>query len=325
MTATPFETRPVDRVAVVGSGYMGGGIAQVLALAGTDVVLGDVDAERAEAARTRLIEEARAFTAAGLFADSSAETLEQRLSAAASVEDAVTGADYVAEAVFETREVKKDALERVSKAAPDHAIIGTNTSAIPIAELALSVRGPERFLGVHWMNPAPFIPGVELIAHEGTAPEVVDAAERLIRDAGKVPARVADAPGFVANRLQFALYKEAVKVVEEGLATPEQVDLVVSNAFGFRLALFGPFAIGDMAGLDVYHASYGSLEAKYGSRLSAPESLTALVEDGNLGLKTGHGFLDIDPEKKAELLAYRDRAYAALSALRRELGPAPGL
>ena len=318
-------THNISRIAVVGSGYMGGGIAQVLALGGIDVVLGDVDAATAEKARVRLVEQAKTFEASGLFDAGSAEIIEARLSAAPSVEDAVADVDYVTEAVFESREVKSDALSRISAAARDDTIIGSNTSAIPIGELATFVHLPERFLGVHWMNPAPFIPGVELIAAELTDPTVVDRAEALILAAGKVPARVADTPGFVANRLQFALYKEAVKVVEEGLATPEQVDLVVSNAFGFRLALFGPFAIGDMAGLDVYAASYASLEKTYGERLAAPALLTETVEAGNIGIKSGHGFLDIAADDVPALLAYRDQAYRKLSELRKQIGSAPGL
>ena len=185
--------------------------------------------------------------------------------------------------------------------------------------------GPERFLGVHWMNPAPFIPGVELIPGPDTDPAVLDLAEELIRGLGKTPARVADTPGFVANRLQFALYKEAVQIVADGVATPEQIDAVVSNTFGFRLALFGPFAIGDMAGLDVYASSFRTLEKAYGERFTAPAALVATVEDGNLGLKSGRGFLDIDAAHQAALLAYRDNAYARLSQLRTELGQAPGL
>jgi 3-hydroxybutyryl-CoA dehydrogenase len=129
----------------------------------------------------------------------------------------------------------------------------------------------------------------------------------------------------VANRLQFALFKEAVLMVEEGLATPEMIDLVVSNAFGFRLALFGPFAIADMAGLDVYNASYASLRAEYGDRLDAPKALADLVASGHLGLKSGGGFLDIDESEREALLAYRDAAYARLAQLRAELGAAPGL
>jgi 3-hydroxybutyryl-CoA dehydrogenase len=320
------STAPIiKKTAVIGSGYMGGGIAQVLALGGMDVVLGDVDAETAHKSRRRLIDQAKSFEADGLFDAGSAELLEQRLTAADSVEEAVADADYITEAVFEKLEVKLEALGRISAAAKPDAIIGSNTSAIPITELAAVVVNPERFLGVHWMNPAPFIPGVELIASAVTDPGVLDVAENLIKSVGKTPARVADTPGFVANRLQFALYKEAVKVVEEGLASPAQVDLVVSNAFGFRLALFGPFAIGDMAGLDVYASSYSTLAKTYGERFEAPDSLKASVEAGNLGVKSGAGYLDIDPEQTAALLAYRDKAYRRLSQLRTELGQAPGL
>jgi len=315
----------ITTVAAVGSGYMGGGIAQVLALSGKDVLLGDVDRATAVAARDRLLAQAEAFATAGLFPEHAPATLAERLTAADSIEDAAAAAQYVTEAVPESPEIKDSTLRRVSAAADPATIIGTNTSAIPIGRLAESVQHPERFLGVHWMNPAPFVPGVEIIAHDTTSPEVVDVAEALVRAAGKITARVADTPGFVANRLQFALYKEAVKVVEEGLATADQVDLVVSNSFGFRLALFGPFAIGDMAGLDVYAASYRTLAAQYGEQFEAPRSLTELVEAGNLGLKTGKGFLDIDESAKEDLVAYRDRAYQRLSALRAELGQAPGL
>jgi 3-hydroxybutyryl-CoA dehydrogenase len=315
----------ITTTAVVGSGYMGGGIAQVLALHGYKVALGDVDGETAERARVRLVEQALGFEAQGLLPEGAAEIIEGNLAAAGSVEDAVAAADYIAEAVPEEREIKASILRRISAAAPAGAVIGTNTSAIPIGELALSVAGPERFLGVHWMNPAPFIPGVELIPGPDTNPNVLDIAEQLIRALGKTPARVADTPGFVANRLQFALYKEAVQIVDEGVATPEQIDAVVSNTFGFRLALFGPFAIGDMAGLDVYASSFRTLEKAYGERFAAPDALVATVNDGNLGLKSGHGFLDIDPADQAALVAYRDNAYARLSQLRAELGQAPGL
>lgn len=315
----------ISTTAVVGSGYMGGGIAQVLALHGYKVMLGDVDGETAERARVRLVDQAKDFEAHGLLPGGASKIIDANLAAAPGIEEAVAAADYVAEAVPEEPELKANILRRVSAAAPPHAIIGTNTSAIPIRELAPSVTGPERFLGVHWMNPAPFIPGVELIPSQETNPDVLDRTEELIRSLGKIPARVADTPGFVANRLQFALYKEAAQIVDEGTATPEQIDAVVSNTFGFRLALFGPFAIGDMAGLDVYESAYRTLEKAYGERFAAPEALVAMVKDGNLGLKSGHGFLDIDPADKTALLTYRDNAYARLSQLRTDLGQAPAL
>ncbi|MCU1573277.1 MAG: 3-hydroxyacyl-CoA dehydrogenase [Micrococcaceae bacterium] len=315
----------ITTTAVVGSGYMGGGIAQVLALAGYPVVLGDVDAATAEAARARLVDQAASFEAQGLMPAGAGNTIAGNLRAAPGIEEAVQSADYIVEAVPEQRNLKFDVLTRISFRAPATAIIGSNTSAIPISELATVVDRPERFLGVHWMNPAPFVPCVELIAGAATAPETVDTAEQLILRVGKAPARVADTPGFVANRLQFALYKEAVRIMEEGTATASQIDDVVSNSFGFRLALFGPFAIGDMAGLDVYQGAYDTLGQAYGERFDAPAALRDTVAAGNLGLKSGRGFLDIDPGRREELLAYRDHAYARLSALRAELGKAPGL
>lgn len=318
-------TKTIAATAVVGAGYMGGGIAQVLALHGYKVALGDVDGEIAERSRLRLVNQARDFEARGLLPAGAAEAIAGNLTAATSIEDAVSTADYVAEAVPEDRIIKADILRRISAAAPAGAVIASNTSAIPIGELAAAVSNSERFLGVHWMNPAPFIPGVELIPGPQTAPAILDLAEELIRGLGKTPARVADTPGFVANRLQFALYKEAARIVEEGVADPSQIDAVVSSTFGFRLALFGPFAIGDMAGLDVYESSYLTLEKAYGERFSPPAALASTVEEGNLGLKTGRGFLDIDPASREDLVAYRDSAYARLSQLRAELGQAPGL
>lgn len=316
---------PKPATAVIGAGYMGGGIAQVLALHGHPVNLADVDADTAARSRHRLIEQAHRFEDQGLMPAGAARTIEANLHAAPGIEDAVAEADYVAEAVPEILEVKTEILRRISSAAGADTIVGTNTSALPIAELASSVTGPERFLGVHWMNPAPFIPGVELIVGPQTSEAAVAAAEALIAALGKTPARVADTPGFVANRLQFALYKEAARILEEGTATAEQIDSVVSNTFGFRLALFGPFAIGDMAGLDVYESAYRTLEGAYGERFSPPQTLAASVAAGNLGVKSGRGLLDISPEEQNALLAYRDTAYARLAQLRADLGPAPGL
>ena len=221
-----FDEGHILKVAVVGSGYMGGGIALVFALGGYDVVLADADAQTAELARARLVDEAQAFEAMGLLAAGSVMTVVKNLHAAASIEIAVAGADYVTEAVPEKLELKFDVLGEIASAARPDAIIATNTSAIPIGELDAAVTHSERFLGVHWMNPAPFIPGVELIPGPATAPRTVDITEDLIRRVGKVPARVADTPGFVANRLQFALYKEAVRIVEEGTATPEQIEQI---------------------------------------------------------------------------------------------------
>jgi 3-hydroxybutyryl-CoA dehydrogenase len=310
----------LQNIAVIGSGYMGGGIAQTLALAGHDVMVADADADHARAALGRLVAESRGHEEAGLIADGGADTIERHLRAADSIEEATASADYITEAVPEDVELKLQVLRRISAAAPEEAIIATNTSAIALSTLAPAVDQP--FLAVHWFNPAPFLPLVELAGVDDGA---LVAVERMLQAAGKVTVRVPDVPGFLGNRLQFALYKEAASIVEEGLATPEQVDLVVSNSFGYRLPFFGPFAVGDIAGLDVYAGAYETLEGQYGERFRAPESLLTRIAAGDRGLKSGGGLRGIDPARRDELAAYRDMVYVALAELRRELGPPPGL
>jgi 3-hydroxybutyryl-CoA dehydrogenase len=311
------------RTAVVGSGYMGGGIAQMLALSGADVSLADVSAEIAAANRARLITETEQFVADGLFPSDAVDRIDAHVAAAASIEDAVADAAFIEEAVPEQIAIKHETLARISAAAPPDAVIGSNTSTIRIGDLATALEQPERFLGVHFSNPAPFIPGVEIIPHETTTEAAIATAETIVRATGKQTARVRDSVGFVLNRLQYALFSEATAIVDEGIATAEDVDTIVRTTFGFRLPLFGPFAIADMAGLDVYAFCYESLQTRWPERFATPASLAALVAEGHLGTKTGSGYLDVPAERTPELVAYRNRAYVAMQRLLDDLGPAP--
>lgn len=310
-------------IAVVGSGYMGGGIAQVLALAGARVALADVSAEIAQSNYERLLKESDEFVAAGLFPANATDLLKENLWAAKDIEEAVAGAEYIEEAVPEVLEIKHATLGRISAAARPDAIIGSNTSTISIAKLAEVVDNPERFLGVHFSNPAPFIPGVEVIPHEGTSQAAVEAARTIVGETGKETATVKDVTGFVLNRLQYALFHEAAQVVEEGIATAEDVDTLVRTTFGFRLPFFGPFAIADMAGLDVYAFCYKSLQTGFPERFATPQILQEKVDAGQLGTKTGSGFLDVPADRTAALVAYRNKAYVAMQKLIEDLGPAP--
>ncbi|GHD52783.1 3-hydroxyacyl-CoA dehydrogenase family protein [Mycetocola manganoxydans] len=310
-------------IAIVGSGYMGGGIAQVLALSGATVRLADISEEIAKSNYERLIEEARQFVADDLFPADAVERIQANVSPSASIEEAVADADFIEEAVPEKIEIKHATLKRISEAARPDAIIGSNTSTILISSLAEAVVNPERFLGVHFSNPAPFIPGVELIPHEGTDAKAIELVEEIVAATGKETARVKDATGFVLNRLQYALFHEATQLVEEGVATPEDIDTIVRTTFGFRLPVFGPFAIADMAGLDVYSFCYASLQTRWPERFATPDSLKELVDAGKFGTKTGAGYLDVPSERTAELIAYRNKAYVAIKKLMDELGPAP--
>jgi len=311
------------QIAVIGSGYMGGGIAQVLGLAGARVALADVSAEVAEKNYHRLIAESKEFVAEGLFPEGATATLEANLWPAASLADAVANADFIEEAVPEILSVKQDILRQISAAAMADAIIGSNTSTISIGDMAEAVTNPGRFLGVHFSNPSPFIPGVEIIPHAGTDEDVVTRTRELIHDSGKSTAQVRDVTGFVLNRLQYALFHEATQLVEDGTATAEDIDTLVRTTFGFRLPFFGPFAIADMAGLDVYDFCYKSLQTGFPERFATPRVLAELVEAGKLGTKTGAGFLNVPAERIPELIAYRNKAYVLMQKLLDELGPAP--
>ena len=158
-------------------------------------------------------------------------------------------------------------------------------------------------------------PGVELIGGSDTSTWCLDRAEAVLRLAGKSPARVQDSPGFVANRLQYALFQEAASIVEEGAATPQAVDEIVRSTFGFRLPFFGPFAIADMAGLDVYRGTYAVLETAYPGRFIAPRILLELIERGAHGAKSGEGFVVTDRAQAEAMIAQRDGRYVALRKL----------
>lgn len=314
----------ITTVAVVGAGYMGGGIAQSLARTGISVTLADVNAEATQKALARLLKESEEFESQGLFPEGSTETLRANLSAADSIEEAVADVDFVEEAVFEVVEVKHEVLSRIEKACRPDTIIGTNTSTIPVKVLAEALTDPSRFLTVHWSNPAPFIPGVELVAGERTDEACFPPVQAMIDSAGRKSARVADVPGFVLNRLQYVLLKEAMDIAAEGIATPEDIDTIVRTTFGFRLPFFGPFAIADMAGLDVYVNGFKVMEEAFGERLSAPQVLLDLVAQGKHGTKTGGGFLELeDDEAKEKLIAYRNKAYSRMGQLIAEMGPSP--
>jgi 3-hydroxybutyryl-CoA dehydrogenase len=314
-----LESAWPSRVAIVGAGTMGVGISHVFASCGTPTVLVDSTAARAESARKRSLELLSRLEAAGHVESGAAPAARRTLSAAETVADGVRGADLVVEAVVERADVKVPVYEAIEAAAGPEAVIATNTSSIPIAELAAGLQRPERFLGVHWFVPPLLVPCVEVIPTASTGEHVVqDVVEALTR-LGKSAVVVGDGPGFVANRIQFALFREAARIVEDGLATPIQVDEVVRSSFGFRLPFFGPFTIADMAGLDVYADIFDTLERGLGADFAAPRSLREQVERGDFGVKTGRGFLETSQAEADELVERRDHAYAALARLRRDL------
>jgi 3-hydroxybutyryl-CoA dehydrogenase len=306
--------------AIIGAGTMGLGVAEAFAAAGIRTRISDETPELTRQAKDRLVERVRRHAEAGLLA---AEVIDRV--AAVEVADDMPGAvrdvDLVFEAVPEDPGLKHDVLAVCAGAASSEAVIVSNTSSLPMDELAKSVEHPERFLGMHWFNPPEWTPGVEVIPTAVTDPEVVERVVEFLRTIGKRPAVVASGPGFVANRIQNALFLEALSCVEEGLASPEEVDEVVRSSFGFRLPFFGPFQIADMAGLDVYVSVLETLEKGLGDRFEPPVALRELVEQGRTGTKSGAGFRTYSDEERDRLLLERDRRYAALNELLERLPP----
>lgn len=299
---------------------MGGGIAEAFAVAGVDVRVSDATPDLAEKARDGVIARAQGHRDAGLLPDEAVERVAT-IDAVSEPVNAVPDADLVLEAIVEDLEVKREVLGACGAAAPRDAVIATNTSSLPVEKLAEAVPRPERFLGMHWFNPPEWTPGVEVVAAPATAPDAVERVMAFLIAIGKRPARVRAGVGFIANRLQSALFCEAVRCVDEGLADPAEIDEVVRSCFGFRLPFFGPFQIADMAGLDVYRAVLEQHRQGLGERFFVPDRLAQLVDRGQSGTAAGAGFYGYGEPGAGELLAERDRRYAALAELLEQLPP----
>lgn len=304
----------IHRVSIIGAGTMGLGVAECFALAGLDVVLADETPDASQLALGRLEQRLRGHVEAGLLPEA-VLAAASKVVAAADIASAVATADLVFEAAPERIEIKREVLAACDAHAPADAIIASNTSSLPIDDLAAFVERKERFLGLHWFNPPEWTPGVEVIPSAHTDPRIVAAAREFLLAIGKKPATVNSGPGFVANRIQFALFREALACVEDGLATPQEVDEVVRSCFGFRLPFYGPFQIADMAGLDVYSSIFEALSVRLGADWKTPDALSRIVAEGRQGTKSLSGFYDYSEEERDALLIERDKRYAALSRL----------
>ena len=308
-------TTPLSRAAVVGGGYMGGGIAASIAGAGIPCILIDVDAATAQRRVEELMQESRDWAADGLIDAAEVEAVSANLSPGVSIEESLGSVDFIIEAVPEVLALKHSTLSRVSAAAGPDCLIASNTSTLPIGTLAESVEHPERFLGCHWMNPSRLIPGVEIIPGEHTSDTATRTATDFHRAIGKRPTTISDVPAFIANRLQHALFAEALKLVDEGVATPGIVDEVSRNSFGYRLAAFGPFEVADMAGLDVYQACLQIESGAYGDRFASTPLLEERVAAGALGLKSGSGITPLASHDPQRVSAIRNQYFRGLTAL----------
>jgi 3-hydroxybutyryl-CoA dehydrogenase len=275
---------------------MGHGIAQVFALAGHDVAITDSHAPALASAKDRIFTNLK-----DLGGDLGAL---ERIHVCPPLEEAVAEADFVVEAVHENLGVKQKLFADVERAAREDAILASNTSVIPITAIMGGLENRTRALGTHWWNPPYLVPLVEVIATEWTRPAAINFTLKLHADAGKIPVHVKkDVPGFVGNRLQHALWREAISLVENDICDAETVDTVIKAAFGRRLAVLGPLENADLVGTDLTLAIHQTVLPAIDARPGPSPYLEKLVAKGKLGMKSGEGFRTWTPEQQAELRA----------------------
>ncbi len=284
------------KIAVIGAGLMGHGIAQVFALAGHDVAITDPQAASLATVKDRIVANLK-----DLGDDPKAV---ERVTPIAALSDCVKAADYIVEAAPEVLEIKQKLFADIEAAARPDAILASNTSVIQITAIMQNLKHRERAVGTHWWNPPFLVPLVEVIGTEWTSAATIDFTMKLHKAAGKTPAHVKkDVPGFIGNRLQHALWREAVSLVENGICDAETVDTVIKSAFGRRLAVLGPLENADLVGTDLTLQIHQNVLPAIDSRPGPSPYLEKLVADGKLGFKSGEGFRKWTPEQQAELRA----------------------
>ncbi len=320
MTATPA-------IACLGAGRMGRGIAVAFAYAGHAVTMIDVKPRAAEqftALKTEALGEVRKTLASlarfGLLTEKDAEAIVTRVAVmpAADMAAVLAEARLVFEGVPEVVDLKRDVLAAASKCVGPEVIIASTTSTILVDDLAGSVEHAQRFLNVHWLNPAYLIPLVEVSPGAATDPGVTARVKTLLEGIGKVPVICAATPGFIVPRIQALAMNEAARMVEEGVASPQDIDKAIRYGFGFRYAVMGLLEFIDWGGGDILYYASRYLEGALGSdRYRAPEVISRNMHEGRIGMRTGAGFLDysgLDVEN------YREQRLATLVDLLRHFG-----
>jgi 3-hydroxybutyryl-CoA dehydrogenase len=315
------------RFAAVGAGRMGRGIAIAFAYAGHRIALVDLR-QRTPEQFEKLHDEARAeirgslagLAALGAMDAGQVDAIAARVELvdAAGAPDALASAELVFEGVPETMDAKRDAFDALNRLCRDDAVLTSTTSSILVTQIAGLVRRPERFLNMHWLNPAYVIPVVELSTHPGTDAGVLARTRQTMESIGKLPVVCGPAPGYIVPRLQALIMNEAARMVEEGVATAEEIDKATRYGMGLRFAALGVVEFIDFGGCDIlHHASRemaGSIDA---ARYAAPAIVGDMMRDGRLGLKTGSGFYDYEGR---DVAAYRRDVLARTLGMLKHVG-----
>ena len=304
--------REIQTIAIAGAGTMGASLAQAFAKYGYPVKLYDLFPAALEKARGLIrLNQQGEVDAGNLTAEESA-ALQQRITFVEKMED-LADTDFLVEAILEDLDIKHDFYRQLCAIVPEDAILCSNTSGLSITAIAKAVTHPERFAGMHWMNPPHIIPLIEIVRGEETSEETAEAVRQVALKLHKRPVVIKDAPSFVLNRLQQAILRESLHIVQEGIATPEAVDDVMKYALGFRYACFGPFETCDLGGLDIH---YNISKYTFPDLCDAKEPFGLLeecIQQNRLGVKNGAGFYDYSDGKDQETIRRRDELFLKLA------------
>jgi 3-hydroxybutyryl-CoA dehydrogenase len=294
-----------ERIAVIGAGLMGHGIAQVFAAHGHAVSLYDSNPAALSAAPGRVRSNLANMARGGFLFDAPIDDIVERIGITPDLAAACQGCGFVFEAVFEDLSLKQGVFAEMDRLCPPETILCSNTSVISVSEIASRSQHRERIVGTHFWNPPYLIPLVEVVRAQESASWCLDATYELLARAGKHPVHVhKDVPGFVGNRLQHALWREAFAIIDEEICDPRTVDEVIRNGFGLRLPILGPVETADMIGLDLTLAIHEYILKHLNTDPGPSAALRARVAAGQLGFKSGRGFL---AWSEAEIAASRAR------------------
>ncbi len=301
-----------NKVVLAGAGTMGASLAQVYAQAGWDTVLYNRSASGLERAKNLIELNQATFVKEEILSEEESKTLLARIKMTTEKAD-FTDAALVVESIVEKLDAKQEFWGEISQIVPEDALLATNTSGLHITDIAKACKYPERFMGQHWLNPPHLLPLCEIIAGEKTSPENVQKMRSLVESLGKQPVVVADINGFIINRIQFALLREALHIVDIGAATFEDVDTVLKAGMGLRYAALGPFGVADFGGLDTFDHINSYLNAELDDSKVGNKRLHEMVEAGKLGVKSGQGFYDYSGDQADAAIRERDRLYIELA------------
>lgn len=299
----------IKKIGIAGAGTMGSGIAQIFGRKGYKVVITDISEEVLDKSKklieifnSSLIEE-------NIITESEAQTAIENISFSTD-KNVFADADLIIEAIIEKMDIKQDFWKEVEGIAKKDAILATNTSGLSIVEISKKVERKERFVGMHFWNPPHIIPLVEIIKGDETDDETVNNLVEIIKIIDKEPVVVQkDAPGFIGNRLQFAAFREALNIVEEGIATPEDVDRAMKYGPGFRYPILGPLETADLGGLDTFYYISSYLFNALSDVKEPQDILKKLMDNKELGVKSKKGFYDYSDGKDEETIKNRDKMF----------------